>query len=252
MAYSIDENGNYKRTVRCSQCYQIGHNKGSCVEYRKKLKTNIERYNKALEAPNLSSWDRECNERYLRNSTDTLAKLEGKGKSRSCGYCHEVGHSRPTCTTRKQEVSTITASTLEFRKKVAQRMIDENFGPGALVEVGSGPSRLAVVTKVALDEVATSHKVKTDSHFYSFRAIHVRYVVPFEQYGREYQDTVAAMPLHFLNTDDHARSAWYRSQSQEPFTVLSTVDTNEDSLVGDSLDENKVKKWVLENIVDPK
>tara|TARA_R110001599_G_scaffold264894_1_gene465440 strand:+ start:224 stop:982 length:759 start_codon:yes stop_codon:yes gene_type:complete len=252
MAYSIDENGNYKRTVRCSQCYQVGHNKGSCVEYRKKLKTNIERYNKALEDDSLSTWDRECNERYLRNSTDTLAKLEGKGKSRSCGYCHEVGHSRPTCTTRKQEVSTITASTLEFRKKVAQRMIDENFGPGALVEVGSGPSRLAVVTKVALDEVATSHKVQTDSHFFSFRAVHVRYVVPFKQYGREYQDTVAAMPLHFLNTDDHARSAWFRNPSQDPFTVLSTVDTSEASLVGDSLDESKVKKWVLENIVDPK
>ena len=252
MAYSIDENGNYKRTVRCSQCYQIGHNKGSCVEYRKKLKTNIERYNKALEVPNLSSWDRECNERYLRNSTDTLAKLEGKGKSRSCGYCHEVGHSRPTCTTRKQEVSTITASTLEFRKKVAQRMTDEKFGPGALVEVGSNPPRMGVVTKVALDEVATSNKVKTDSPFGSCNSIHVQYVVPFKQYGREYQDVRVSMPYRFLNTEDYDRSAWYRNPSDQPFTVLSTTDISEATRVGDSLDENKVKKWVLANIVDPK
>ena len=48
MAYITDENGNYKRTVRCGHCYEKGHNKGSCESRKTNLRENIERYTEQL------------------------------------------------------------------------------------------------------------------------------------------------------------------------------------------------------------
>ena len=48
MAYMTDENGNYKRTVRCGYCYEKGHNKSSCPEFRKHLREQIANSKAAL------------------------------------------------------------------------------------------------------------------------------------------------------------------------------------------------------------
>ena len=97
MAYMTDENGNYKRTVRCGHCYEKGHNKGSCPKRKQDLKTNIEAYSKQLAEDKFrNSYDRECIERYLRRSKEQLHKMETKDQNRKCGYCSEPGHTRRT------------------------------------------------------------------------------------------------------------------------------------------------------------
>ena len=53
MAYITDKNGNYKRTVRCSHCYEKEHNKSACPKRKQDLKDNVERYTKELAA----AWD---------------------------------------------------------------------------------------------------------------------------------------------------------------------------------------------------
>ena len=84
MAYKVDENGNYQRTVRCSHCYEVGHNKSSCPKRKQDLKDNIARYTKELEEDNFSEpWYKENTERYLANSKEQLAKMTQKGKKRS-------------------------------------------------------------------------------------------------------------------------------------------------------------------------
>ena len=76
MAYITDENGNYKRTVRCGHCYEKGHNKSACPERKKDLKANVERYTKELAENKFAhDYQRDNTERYLRHSAKQLEAM---------------------------------------------------------------------------------------------------------------------------------------------------------------------------------
>ena len=69
-------------TVRCSNCYDKGHNRNGCP----KLKEDMQ---KRLDAdPN--DW----------RATDYFEKKQRTSK-RTCGYCKESGHNRKTCSEAK-------------------------------------------------------------------------------------------------------------------------------------------------------
>ena len=260
MAYITDENGNYKRTVRCGHCYEKGHNKSACKERKKSLEENVERYTRALaENKFRHDYERSNAERYLANSQAQITKMEGRGKNRKCGYCGEVGHTKRTCSFRKTKVAEKTTAAISLRKEVARRMQTAGFGPGALIEVqkpagGHGDTVFAVVTKVDFENMRPSMKVTTDTYFDTHRGISYQYVVPIPQaFGGTYTNGQCYINLAYMNVDNLPEAEWYRRPNNGQATLLSGIEVSEDQLLcAESIDEKQVSKWIIENVVDPK
>ncbi len=261
MAYMTDENGNYKRTVRCGYCYEKGHNKSACPKRKKDLKNNIERYTQELAESTAPADDmqRMRTERYLQHSKEQLHKMESRGKNRACGFCGNLGHTRRTCPDRKQKLANELAKVLDARERVADRMRDHGFGPGSLISVDA-PSHheqaLAVVTKVDFTDLTNRHVVRKDEYFYGLSAVYFNYVVPQEDNWSNTPRTAGScyVPLEYMNIDDIHENEWYRTPENRTCTLLSSVDVSEDDLLTEKSygDTKEVEKWVLDNLVDPR
>ena len=261
MAYIQDENGNYKRTVRCGHCWEKGHNKSACPKRKQDLKESIERYTKELAEDNWAyDWEKANTERYLRNSKDQLHKMETRGQNRKCGFCGEEGHTRRTCPHRKAKVAEATTSAIDLRKFAAKQMIAEGFGPGALIQVphprhGSDQQVLAVVTSVNFEEIRPQFKVTSDSYYDTYRGINYQYVTPMKDdwSGGTYKNGSCYFKMEYFNIDGVPKQDWYRHPRNVEPTLLSGIAVSEDQLLSeDVLDQKKVSKWITDNVVDPR
>ena len=97
-------------TVRCSYCYEKGHNKRSC----KKL---IEYYE---ENPDCYSAKR-------------YKEKKAKGKIRRCTYCNLKGHNRATCGHLKIAKEAYVKDVKKWRKAWIDWMVAEGYGIGSLL-----------------------------------------------------------------------------------------------------------------------
>ena len=250
MAYKVDENGNYQRTVRCGHCYEIGHNKSSCPKRKQDLKDNIARYTKELEEDNFSeSWYKENTERYLANSKQQLEKMTQKGKKRSCGYCHEVGHTRRTCPTRKTEVEEYSRRLMIARTKMADNLTSEGIFVGALIQTNREKIP-AVITKIALNDVGLSDVIK-EEHFTTRSTVFYEFITPqTNSWGQTKTGGWCALPPEILNVKGIPKQKWYRDNSQHSFAVLSNVYVP-DGAYDDALDYKKVQEFATD-VIDPR
>ena len=169
MAYRMDENGNYVRTVRCSNCWESGHNKSKCP--REKA-----RYERAkLEDPD--SW-------FVKNYESRKAERS----KRACSYCRETGHTRRTCEHFKTDMAGTVAMNKEWRQKALDFFENIGLGIGSLIEVenksrwGSNSSHNVLVTGFHWENL--TFQVSNARH----RALKVR---TLENFGRE---TYVGMP----------------------------------------------------------
>jgi len=259
MAYTTDENGNYKRTVRCGHCYEKGHNRGSCSKRKEDLASNIERYEKELAEDSFSEeWYKTNTERALTRSKDDLNKMLTKGQNRKCGFCAETGHNRSTCPVRKTQVVDKTALTIALRKGAAERMINDGFGPGSLVSVADprhgDVDVLAIVTTVDFVNIAPSHKPNKEEYFNGHRGIYYQYVVPMDdRWGGKHITGTCYIPLKYMNVDDIPNHQWYCNPANPTAELLSGAEMSEDQLLSaESIDEKQVSKWIVNHIVDPR
>ena len=261
MAYIQDDNGNYKRTVRCGHCYEVGHNKSACPKRKQDLKESIERYTKELAEDNWAyDWEKANTERYLRNSKDQLHKMETRGQNRKCGFCGEEGHTRRSCPHRKAKVTEATTRAIDLRKFAAKQMIAEGFGPGALIQVphprhGSEQQVLAVVTSVNFEEIRPQFRVTNNSYFDTYRGINYQYVTPIpdDWSGGTYKNGSCYFKMEYFNIDEVPKQDWYRAPRNVEPTLLSGIAISEDQLLSeDVLDQKKVSKWSTDNVVDPR
>ena len=233
MAYMTDENGNYKRTVRCGHCYEKGHNKSSCPERKTMLRENIENYTKELAKDNFpDEWQKTNTQRYLRRSQEQLQKMESKGKNRSCSHCGETGHNRRSCVPRKDEANKLADQTIKLRKHMQKQMERIGLGPGALIAwpnhhetnaAGGHPSFLAMVEKVALDDVSHGHAIKDDVYrYYCPQVLTVRYITLVEQWGSRKEVATMRLPVEIMNVDGLDIS--HRTIEGAPYEIISPVD----------------------------
>ena len=116
MAYS---QSNYKRTVRCSYCYESGHNRSSCPKYAAKI-----------EEIRQESGD----DHYAVAAYDAKkAKRKAKAKDRACSYCSSKGHNRATCPELRANILKSQAKTAAFRKAMYERMKALGIGVGTVI-----------------------------------------------------------------------------------------------------------------------
>ena len=250
MAYKVDENGNYQRTVRCGHCYEVGHNKSSCPKRKQDLKDNIARYTKELAEDNFSeSWYKENTERYLANSKQQLEKMTQKGKKRSCGYCHEVGHTRRTCPTRKTAVEEHSRRLMIARTKMAESLTSEGIFVGALIQTNREKIP-AIITRIALNDVGLSEVIK-EEHFTTRNSVFYEFITPqTNSWGQTKNGGWCPLPPEILNVEGIPKQKWYRDNSQHSFAVLSNVYVP-DGAYDDALDYKKVQEFATD-VIDPR
>ncbi len=99
-------------TVRCSVCYESGHNKTSCPTLRKAWEDDPTSYRGR-------EWQR---------------ILDRKAKPKICGYCDESGHTRAGCDTMKAHKSLFHDDLVLWRSALVKWMEDVGVGVGALVQ----------------------------------------------------------------------------------------------------------------------
>ena len=79
MAWKKGDDGKYVRTVRCSYCYELGHNRSTCPE----LKKYIDKLRKENGDHTYSVADYD--------------RMKKKRSNRSCSYCKDKGHNTRSC-----------------------------------------------------------------------------------------------------------------------------------------------------------
>ena len=135
----------YKRTVRCSHCYQTGHNKSGCPEYKAK----IEEWREAgIFLSTVDAYDRK------------KAKKATAAKNRSCSYCGEAGHSRASCSKMKAQMERYRIRNKEYRSNYLKAVLENGLGPGALLsaENWGGSKMLYIVLSVDWSKVSMHDK----------------------------------------------------------------------------------------------
>jgi len=106
----------YNGTVRCSWCYNVGHNKAGCPQ-RKKY---------ALENPDSYEAKRYFAEQERRKETV---------KNRVCSYCGGKDHNRRGCKVLKEDRSLIIQRQEKYEKHFADVCNSAGLGPGTLIKI---------------------------------------------------------------------------------------------------------------------
>lgn len=170
MAYTYDENGNYKRTVRCGYCYEVGHNKSSCPQKKQNHKDQIAEYEKQLAGDNFTDdWERNYAQRQLDRHKEQLNKTVNRGKHRKCSYCKDEGHTRRTCSFRKGDMNNWVDECIAAREKFAESMTAAGFGIGALAYrkdmYNSDKKELIMIERIVWDMITHEVAVGRGNHY---------------------------------------------------------------------------------------
>ena len=127
----------YNGTVRCSYCYQTGHNSRTCPTKNEHLKDH---YKKAIEQGDYraDSFRQEYEARTGRNiiTGEDLPKQKRATKV-NCGYCGRQGHTRRTCDYLKADKKVFKEISKLTRKLVWEQLVNSGVGVGSIVPIRS-------------------------------------------------------------------------------------------------------------------
>ena len=127
MAWIRDEEGNYKRSVRCSYCYHSGHSRRACPDRFPEGTPAQQRARKREEEKEQRKLDR------AQRREDKAAGIKVAKVPRKCGYCKEYGHIRRKCDVLAKDKTRLGDAILDYRNKVVNEVVNQGIGPGALI-----------------------------------------------------------------------------------------------------------------------
>ena len=178
-------------TIRCSHCYEEGHNKRKCPRLTEEIKDRYEaqqrlaeryqnrEYDHRLRTGESRDEDREWNinyhlgraeearQAYLKRTkidlatgkkvTNKAAKAE-RMKNVTCGYCGEKGHTRRVCPAVKEDYEVFKALSKKYRQAAYDRLREMNINIGSMVFTrrwanGKYNNCLYLVTAFKMDNV---------------------------------------------------------------------------------------------------
>ena len=128
MAWIRDEEGNYKRSVTCSYCWERGHSQRTCPDKYPNGTPAQQRARAREEEKAQRKLDRE-----QRKRDKAAGRKVSKAPTRKCGYCKELGHMRRHCETLTADKARLVEVTLDYRNKLVDEVVMQGIGNGALV-----------------------------------------------------------------------------------------------------------------------
>ena len=90
--------GNNKKTVKCSFCNRLGHNRVSCEKLKTEVETNRTQYGSSH--PDVREYDE-----YLQDYSDK--SRSNANRKRHCSYCIQAGHNIRTCHVKEKDFTKI-------------------------------------------------------------------------------------------------------------------------------------------------
>lgn len=116
--------GNNKKTVKCSFCGRLGHNRVSCP----KLKEMIEKERKehGSSHPDVKLYDE------LKRQYSNKSKSNASSK-RFCSYCKSPSHNIRTCTHRERDFHSLKKVNYEWKKNILAELKSRGIGVGCLM-----------------------------------------------------------------------------------------------------------------------
>ena len=158
----------YTGTIRCSHCFQEGHNKRKCPTLTREIKDRYEAQSRLAERYRNREFDHklrpgtdderldernwnityhteraeEFRKKYLKRTkidlatgekvTNKRAKAE-RMKNVKCGYCGERGHTRRVCPTVKQDYEVYKVLSEKYRQAAYDKLRELNVNIGSMV-----------------------------------------------------------------------------------------------------------------------
>ena len=182
----------YNGTVRCSYCYNTGHNRRSCPKLKKYIEENPDSW-RAIQAK----------------------ESKKRASNRRCSWCNETGHNARTCPWRKDIQENGPALIQKVNKLYAALSGQRGVGRGALVKHNGWGGGVRIVTRAGLGQGTPRNQVPNSKMTPSLFNL-------FQTYGEPRLDTVVTggekTVDEWLPSTDHEADEAYIKQMTKLLT----------------------------------
>jgi len=116
--------GNNKKTVKCSFCNRLGHNRVTCEKLSDLVEENRKRFGSAH--PDVVEHDN-YKKRYSDKSRTNANRI------RHCSYCHSQRHNIRTCSERQKNLTKVKKLNVQWRNGVLRELREKGIGMGSIM-----------------------------------------------------------------------------------------------------------------------
>lgn len=138
--------GNNKKTVKCSFCNRLGHNRVSCEKYKISIEEIREKHGD--DHPDVADYDN-YKIRYSKKSKTNASTV------RRCSYCASTTHNVRTCKDKSADIIKLKKLNKEWRKNILKELRQRGIGVGTIMAnsgyVSSVQNRKSPWTLVSID-----------------------------------------------------------------------------------------------------
>lgn len=116
--------GNNKKTVKCSFCGRLGHNRVSCVKLKNIIESERKEYGSSH--PDVRLYD-SLKKRYSDKSSRNASA------TRHCSYCTNPNHNIRSCTVRQKDIQYFKKVNFYWRMGILESLEERGIGVGAIM-----------------------------------------------------------------------------------------------------------------------